>query len=579
MQNNELPMNGRERTQRYQILAVILALFPILFLVQLFRIEYSPDLSSWLLIDWGRAFRITGERGVIYDRNGAILAANRTVYEVKLAPHTVGDPQELSAALQSVLGTDPGSVESAVASGDAMMIEPAASLEQLIALADLLGSGTLEPEEIESILANRGLDLSAYHRRTYPQNDTASNLLGFVAFLAGRDDQAYYGVEQAYDSLLGGQKLTLFPKLGQDPEQDGTSPQASDLVLTVDLDVQRNFEGLMDEAVLRSHAKSGVALIIQPETGEMIAMTSTTRLNLNQYWTITDVFGGDGMYYNPVIFSVYEPGSIFDMITMSAALDTGVTLPDSTFTDTGSITIGGVNISNWDRSAWGSQTMTGCLEHGLNVCMVYLSSGIGAQTFYTYLENYGFGRLTGVDLAGESAGRLKQPGDADWYPVDLGTNAFGQGLAATPLQMATAISAVLNEGKMMHPHLVMSILADGREYPVPAEVLGTPITAKTAATLTSMLADLSEGSSDLNVPGYAVAGFQGSAQRPLNGAYQENLLESSLAVWGPADDPKALVYIWMSECPDLQVCRKWSGWAASNGLRQVFDEFLIPPSK
>ena len=210
----------------------------------------------------------------------------------------------------------------------------------------------------------------------------------------------------------------------------------------------------------------------------------------------------------------YEPGSGIKILTMAAALDSGTVVPETTYLDTGSILVGGATIQNWDQEPWGVQDMTGCLQHSLNVCMATLSTQMGAGSFYSYMDNFGLGQLTGVDLAGEAPGRLKIPGDADWYPVDLGTNSFGQGMTATPMQVMMAASSIANHGRVVTPHALYAMMRDGRQYNVPAQFAGTPISQQTADILSGMLAVSleSEGSLAL-VPGYRVAGKTGTAQR------------------------------------------------------------------
>ena len=197
--------------------------------------------------------------------------------------------------------------------------------------------------------------------------------------------------------------------------------------------------------------------------------------------------------------------------------------------------------------------MVGCLQHSLNVCMVNLSTQMGAGTFYNYMDAFGLGHLTGVDLAWEAPGRLKVPGDADWYPVDLGTNAFGQGVAVTPIQMMAAVSAVANDGRMVIPHVLYAMVREGRQYNVPAQFGASPITPQTADVLTEMLAiSLEDESSLALVPGYRVAGKTGTAQIPVDGIYESDLTNTSFVGWGPVDDPKFMIYVWLerpSESP------------------------------
>jgi cell division protein FtsI/penicillin-binding protein 2 len=268
-------------------------------------------------------------------------------------------------------------------------------------------------------------------------------------------------------------------------------------------------------------------------------------MDLNQFWNYGTIYD-NASEFNPAISKPYEPGSVTKILTMAAALDSGAVTPNSTYLDTGSILVGGATIQNWNQEPWGVQDMTGCLQHSLNVCMATISTQMGAGTFYNYMDNFGFGHLTGVDLAGEAAGRLKLPGDADWYPVDLGTNAFGQGVSATPIQIMMAASSIANHGRTVTPHTLFAMVRDGRQYNVPAQFAGSPISVQTADMLSGMLAVSleSEGSLAL-VPGYRIAGKTGTAQIPVNGFYDNTQTNASFIGWGPVDDPQFMIYIWL----------------------------------
>ncbi len=276
-------------------------------------------------------------------------------------------------------------------------------------------------------------------------------------------------------------------------------------------------------------------------------MASTPNIDLNEYWTYDKVFPGSTPF-NRAISQTYEPGSVFKVLTMAAALDSGKVKPDTQFIDTGSISIGGITIYNWDRGAWGPQDMVGCMQHSLNVCLTWIAIQVGPKDFYKYMDAFGIGRRTKVDLSGEVNYPLSVPGDPNWYEANLGTNSFGQSVAATPLQMAAAVSALANNGKIMAPHIVKSIIEDGRQRYVEPVVISQPISAETAHTITEMLAiSLEQEASDALVPGYRVAGKTGTGEIPSPEGYVSNLTNASFVGWGPTDDPRFLVYLWLEK--------------------------------
>jgi cell division protein FtsI/penicillin-binding protein 2 len=268
----------------------------------------------------------------------------------------------------------------------------------------------------------------------------------------------------------------------------------------------------------------------------------------------------------------YEAGSVVKVLTMAAALDTGTVRPDTTFIDTGSIEVGGITIWNWDRQAWGQQDMIGCLQHSLNVCLAWIATQMGPQSFYGYMERFGLGHPTGIDLSGEAMGRLKVPGDSDWYNVDLGTNAFGQGVTVTPLQMMMAVSSIANGGRMVTPHVLYSMLRDGNQYNVPSQYAGTPITTETAHTLSEMLAiSLEKESSEALLPGYRLAGKTGTAQIPTDYGYDANHTNASFIGWGPVDDPRFMVYVWLQK-PSTSI---WSSETAAPVFSEVAEQTVV----
>ena len=234
--------------------------------------------------------------------------------------------------------------------------------------------------------------------------------------------------------------------------------------------------------------------------------------------------------------------------------------------------MGGITIHNWDWGAWGQQDMTGCLQHSLNVCLAWIATQMGANTFYQYLRDFGFGHLSGVELAGEVTGHLKLPGDGDWYVADLGTNSFGQGISVTPIQMLMAISAVANNGNMMVPHVVKSVINQDRQFEVAPQIAGTPISAQTAHTLTDMLAiSLEQEASVALVEGYRVAGKTGTAEIAGEGGYTSSLTNASFVGWGPVDDPQFLVYVWLQK----PTTSPWGSVVAAPVFSEVVNRLVV----
>ncbi|MBL8077154.1 MAG: penicillin-binding protein 2 [Anaerolineales bacterium] len=570
----------QQYARRSQALMYVIVLIALAIVVQMFRIQNSSEAAIFRQRASNYAYELKTyypDRGEIYDRNGHLLAGNTIVYEVGVDLNAVQDVNAIATAVSAELGMDyaavanaiqdPGEGISYVVLADYVDAENALNLQALKkALNDQAGEG------VAGGLV--GLEFKSHPHRSYPEKSLASNVLGFVS----REGLGYFGVEEKYDALLAGSPVQVL--VPTDPNKAFEIPRVPDgttLVLTVNRDLQAATEKILDESLANYGAQNGTIVIMNPSNGEILAMAVSRRMDLNQFWNYGSIFD-TASQFNPAISTPYEPGSVIKILTMAAALDSGSVVPGTTYLDTGAILVGGATIQNWDENPWGLQDMTGCLQHSLNVCMAMLSTNMGATNFYSYMDNFGLGHLTGVDMAGEAAGRLKLPGDADWYPVDLGTNAFGQGVTATPIQIMAAASSIANKGRTVMPHVLSAMVRDGRQYNVPAQFAGTPISESTATTLTGMLAVSleSEGSLAL-VPGYRIAGKTGTAQIPVNGFYDASQTNASFIGWGPVDAPEFMIYVWL-ERPSTSI---WGSETAAPVFAEVAQKTVlllnIPP--
>ena len=567
-----------DKSWRYSTLVILLSFAGIYVIYRLVWIQMSPQakiyqsLGSAHSCEWKT---IVPTRGEILDRWGHLLAGNTKVYEVGAELAEVKNPSAIALALNAVVGADYNQVFAAVnqlPSQKAVYVVLANNVteEQKARLEQLSG-------EIEAAYGNvnegdapslAGLRFIPKLKRSYPESELASNILGFVNY----DGEGIFGVEEKFNGQLAGIPKKVCVPL--DPNRVTELPQVPEgasITLTIDRALQAEIQGILYQALSDSGAENGTIVVMDPRTNEIMAMATTPLINLNEFWRLGEVFV-DTTPFNPAVSKPYEPGSVFKVLTMSAALDSGVVQPSTPFLDTGVFEIGGVVIRNWNGGAWGPQDMIGCMQHSLNVCLAWVASQLGANRFYSYLKNFGIGQLTGIELAGEAPGRLKQPGDSDWYEADLGTNAFGQGISATPIQMVMAASALANEGKMMTPRIVYSINDRGREYLMPTRVAGMPISAEAARTITEMLAtSLEVESSDALVPGYRVAGKTGTAEIPTPYGYTTYETNASFVGWGPTDDPRFLVYIWL-EKPTVS---PWGSVVAAPVFRQVVEHLVV----
>ena len=574
----------KEFTWRSLSLASIFAMIGILIIVQMTRIQISTEAADFreqASHYKGWVETIYPARGEIYDRNGKLLAGNQSVYEIGITLENIENVQSLAEILSTVLSLDYIEVLTMINNADEeqvyLRVEDYVSTEQAEELKriqqDIEEKNLNNPQEGQDSLA--GLNFREHLARSYPEDAIASNIIGFV----NQSGRGYFGIEEKYNDLLAGNPVQVW--IPADPNRVKEIPHVPDgtaLILTVNRELQATTEKILDQSLYNYGAQSGTIIVMDPQNGEIFAMASTPRLNLDNYSQYSQIFNS-ASEYNRAINMPYEPGSVFKILTMAAALDTGTVTPETTYTDTGIFPIGGTVIRNWDQGAWGLQDMTGCLQHSLNVCLAWIAVEMGTDDFYEYMSNFGIGHPTGIDLSGEAGGRLKIPGDSDWYPVDLATNSFGQGVTTTPIQMLMATSAIANDGKMVTPHLLYGMVRNGKQYDFPPQDAGSPISKKTAQTLSEMLANsITEEYSDAVLPGYRIAGKTGTAQIPTEyGWYSHDETNVSFIGWGPIDDPQFMVYVWLSK----PTTSTWASETAAPIFAQVAEESVrlldIPP--
>ena len=570
---------NKDFSWRYSVLGALISLLPLLIVARMFTLQTSPvqvaDLKKMNEMSSVRLEMIRPPRGQILDRWGHVLAGNKTVYEVGVELDQMKNPNTIATTLHLVLGMDEAKVLGLISEGEAdnlsrVVIQSNVAEDKAVLLNQLRDQMAQENAgKGKNAPSLSGLENIPFLARTYPEKEVGSNIIGFVSTDGGI---GYYGVEGKYNNLLAGKSQDIWGPL--DPNLAAQIPDTNtgaDLVLTIDREVQASMEQELDYALKWSGSTAGTIVVLNPKNGEVIAMATTPRIDLNNYAQNMDRFNRDNPFDRAVSLT-YEPGSVFKVLTMASALDNGSVKPNTTFIDTGVFEIGGTYIYNWNSGAWGPQDMTGCLQHSLNVCLAWVASQMGPKDFYRYMQSFGIGHLTGIDLAGEVTGRLKSPGDSDWYDADLGTNAFGQGVSVTPLQLAAAISAVANDGKEMAPHVVRSIISKGYQYDIQPTVMARPITAETAHTLSAMLTTSLVGeSSDALVPGYTLAGKTGTAEIPTPFGYTSSQTNASFVGWGPVDDPQFLVYIWL-EKPTIS---PWGSEVAAPIFAQAVQKLVV----
>jgi cell division protein FtsI/penicillin-binding protein 2 len=474
------------------------------------------------------------QRGVIRDRTGAILATTVELRSLYAIPAQMVDRDRhdlrasVAAAIAPILGEKADVLRAAFSSGAEWLFVrrrlPEAMADRIAAL-HLPGIGfELEP------------------KRLYPNGAIASQVMGFV----NDDGLGQYGIEGRYDATLRGIDGRLVVE--QDPDKrelalglrTAVEPRnGQDLTLTIDLAVQTAAERELAAAVEREKATSGSVVVMDPRDGAILALAS---------WPTYDpahVASADPeALRDRTIAWTYEPGSTMKPITIAAALDKGVVTPTTAYDDVGYAIIGGRRLSNALGKAYGPTNVTQILERSANAGAVFVATKLGAQDLYAYLRAFGFGERCGVDLAAETTGSVRPL--VEWYPVDLGTIAFGQGLSVTPLQLASAYAAIANGGMLYRPFVVASRRDADGEHRTASVATRRVISEATAATLRAMLtATVDQGiANGASLPRYSVAGKTGTAQIPSpDGRYVDDAYISSFAGMVPASDPRMVVVV------------------------------------
>jgi stage V sporulation protein D (sporulation-specific penicillin-binding protein) len=465
-------------------------------------------------------------RGMIYDREGRPLAVNTTVYDVSLAANQVEPVQreQVADALSGILGVS-----------RAKVMEVLRSRTKFWYVAHRVPKD--QADRLRRLMLP-GVYLTPRQQRTYMPGGAggtslASQLLGFV------DDQGQgqRGVEQRYDGVLGGRpgsvvayrdmwgdEIALSDRQRREPV-DGQSLQ-----LTIDSDVQVAAERAIAEGVRANHAQSGSVIVMDSRTGGIVAWASAPAYDANHFAT-----SDPSRFADPVVSSLYEPGSVMKVVTLAGALDQGKITPDTTVSDPGYVNVGGVTLHDWDDRAKGEVTMTRVLDDSLNVGAVEAEQMEGSAAFFHYLQAFGFGRPSGVDVADESWMSL---GDtSQWRTAQVATASYGQGIAVNMVQMVAALNVIANGGRYVQPHVVEKV--GGRSLRPPAE--RQVVTPRTAATMTAMMEDVVQHGSGwmARIPGFQddEAGKTGTSNIPVGGHYTSQVW-ASYAGFLPAHDPR-----------------------------------------
>ncbi|MDR7857184.1 penicillin-binding transpeptidase domain-containing protein [Tissierella sp.] len=542
-------------------LLVALGIIVVVFIALIGRLAYlqvvtGEELKKGALEQWTKGITIKSKRGIIYDRNGKKLAVSVSASTVWVSPADVKDARNTAKEVARVLDLDEEAVY--------------AKLTKKIGYEKIKQWVTKEEATELRRLKLKGIDIVDDNRRYYPYGNFASFVLGFT----NTDNNGLYGIEQTYDKKLTGTpgkwiKTTdaASRQLPFDGEKIYEASDGLSLVLTIDEIIQHFAEKAAEEAMIVNQAKTVSIIMMNPKTGDILAMANKGDYDPNEPRIPLDDKTKEewaalpqeelqkrwyDMWRNYAINDAYEPGSTFKIITAAAAIEENVVQPDTHFYCNGFIKdIKGVTLkcSSW-YNPHGDQTFLEGMNNSCNIVFVNTGRKLGKENLYKYIKGFGFGENTGIDLNGEQGGIIPQSVDVI-KEVGLATMSYGHGIAVTPLQLVNALSAIANGGNLMEPRLVKELIdADGNIVETYEPIVKRKVISETTSkTMLNMLESVvSEGTGSKSyIPGYRVGGKTGTAQKVIDGRYVQGKYIASFAAVAPVDDPQIAILVIIDE--------------------------------
>ena len=477
-------------------------------------------------------------RGEIFFREGDTIypaAVNREYPLLYVVPRDVTEPARTAEALAGITGVPVEEVLAKLADRD----DPFESIKK-----------RLSEEEVRRIreLDMPGVRFLKEYSRYYPGNGLASQVVGFVSTKDGGGEVGRYGVEASQDELLRGKQGKVIQArdaagrwISTSDRDLVSSEEGPDIVLSIDQVMQHEVEEILRKAIEKHGADGGTIIVMDPSTGKILSMASSPGFNPNEYAKTEDY----SRFLNLAVSQTYEPGSIMKPITMAIGIEDGKVAPGTEFVDPCAISEAGYVIRNAEEKCYGRSTMTKVLEESINTGVIFVERLVGNARFAEYLDRFGFGRKTGVELPAELAGNMKTLDDPR-RNIQFFTAAFGQGVTTTPLQMISAYQVLANEGVLMRPSIIEKYMyADGREQRVEPIEVRRVVSEETAALMGDMLENvvLNGHGKRAAVPGYRVGGKTGTAQVAKKGekGYDDGLTIGSFVGYAPIDAPKFVV--------------------------------------
>ena len=558
----------RIRLVLVSVCLLLLAVILKVFYIQVFQYKKLNTLANDL---WSRQLPITADRGLILDRNGKVLASNITTTSLYIVPNQVKDKEAVAKDLAHILGVSYEEMYRHVSKKTSIERVHPEGRQLSFEVADKINS-----------LNYDGVYLLKESKRYYPYDNLLAHVLGYV----GIDNQGLSGLELEYDKFLTGTngaiKYYSDAKGGRlsKTEEYVEAKSGNNVTLTIDLDLQLAVERELDNTVAKYNPEHALAIAMDPNTGEVLAMASRPNYNPNSYQTYTQ----EVLSRNLPIWMTYEPGSTMKITTLAASLNENiVNLFEDRFYDAGHVNVDGATIHCWKAGGHGDQSYLDVVANSCNPGFVNLGLKLGKEKLFEYINNFGFGKKTGIDLNGEAKGimfDLDRVGN-----VELATTAFGQGVSVTPIQQVTSVSASVNGGTLYKPYIVSKVTtANNKETlkSVEATKVRTVIREDTSKLVRYALENVVAHGSGRNayIENYRVGGKTGTAQKVNNGSYMVGNYIVSFIGFMPADNPSIVLYVAVDNPKGIV---QYGGTVAAPIAKAILESYIeiknIPPTK
>jgi len=471
------------------------------------------------------------KRGDILFSDRFPIATNNVNYLIYANPKVISDVGLYSKKLSEILGYDEASTSARI-NQDLYWVR--------LGLVDYK-----KKDEIDKLALN-GIGSQIETSRYYPEASMAAHVVGFVGKNDKGEDQGYLGLEGYYDRQLKGKEGRLYvikDALGNPIVTDVREEKKVDgraLLTTIDRTVQFIADEALKTGIKRYEAEGGSIIVMEPSTGKILAMSSVPKFSPQKYYEYEQ-----DLYQNPAISRVYEPGSTFKILIMGAAINEGLVDPDTKCAIcSGPVEVGGFTIKTWNDKYHPNATMTEVIQNSDNIGMVFVAQKLGIKKMYQYINQFGLGDLTGIDLQGEVSVNLRR--EAEWLPIDLATSSFGQGISVTPIQLIAAVSSIANGGYLVKPYVIEKIFEEnGDEIKIDSKKKNKVLSSKAAEVMTWMMVNAVEkgDSKWITLGNIPVAGKTGTAQIPVAGHYDPNQTIASFVGFFPADNPKIAMLV------------------------------------